>query len=129
MILLDTHVFVWAQTHSRKLSRAAHSAIRRAQRSGGIAISVISVVEMAGLLRCGRLGLRGSFESTINELIRDVVIKPITTEIAVMTAEFPYEFPSDPADRIIAATARAENLPLVTADDRLLRCPVLKTIW
>jgi PIN domain nuclease of toxin-antitoxin system len=32
-------------------------------------------------------------------------------------------------DRIIAATARAENLPLVTADQRMWDCPLLKTIW
>ncbi len=129
MILLDTHVFVWAQTHRKKLSRAADSAIRRAQRSGGIAISIMSVVEIAGLLKRGKVTLRGSFQTTINELIRDVSIKPITTEIAIMTAELPWEFPKDPADRIIAATARAEGLPLVTADQRILDCPVLKTIW
>jgi PIN domain nuclease of toxin-antitoxin system len=129
VILLDTHVFVWSQTRSRKLSRAADSAIRRAQRSGGISISIISVVEVVGLLRRGKITLRGGIQSTINELIQDVDIKPITNEIAIMTAELPCEFPNDPADRIIAATARAEGLPLVTADQRILDCPLLKTIW
>ena len=129
MILLDTHVLIWAQGRSKKLSRAADSAIRRAQRSHGIAISIISVVELAGLVRRGKVTLRGGFESTIKEFIEDVTIKPITTEIAVMTAELPYEFPNDPADRIIAATARAEGLPLVTADQQIQNCPLLKTIW
>lgn len=73
--------------------------------------------------------LRGGIQSTINQLIQDVDIKPITNEIAIMTAELPWEFPNDPADRIIAATARAEGLPLVTADQRILDCPLLKTIW
>ncbi len=129
MILLDTHVLIWAQTQSKKLSRAADSAIRRAQRSGEIAISIISVVELAGLLRKGRVGLRGGFERTIKELIQDVAVKPITFDIAVMSAEFPHDFPNDPADRIIAATACAEGLSLVTADQRMLDCPLLKTIW
>jgi PIN domain nuclease of toxin-antitoxin system len=65
----------------------------------------------------------------IQQLISDVTVIPITLDIAVLTAHFPPDFPSDPMDRIIAATARAENLPLVTADERILRCPLLKTIW
>jgi PIN domain nuclease of toxin-antitoxin system len=129
MILIDTHVLVWSQLRGNKLSRAAASAIRRASASDGMAISAITLVELAGLFRRGKVDLRGSIESTIEDLIGDVTIKPITLEIAQLTVYFPPDFPSDPMDRIIAATARAENLPLVTADQRMLNCPLIKTIW
>ena len=38
-------------------------------------------------------------------------------------------FPGDPMDRIIAATALTEGIPLVTADERIRRSGVVRTIW
>jgi PIN domain nuclease of toxin-antitoxin system len=45
------------------------------------------------------------------------------------TSYFSLDTLPDPMDRIIAATARTEGIPLVTADERVQKCPLLKTIW
>ncbi len=129
MILLDTHVLVWLQGEPRRLSRPAESAIRRSQATSQIAVSIISLVELAGLLSRGRVRSSGTIESSLYRFAEGITVLPIDIEIASLTVHFPSSFPSDPADRIIGATARAQGLPLITADERMLDCPLLKTIW
>lgn len=47
-------------------------------------------------------------------------LAPITPSIAAECAELPPAFHGDPADRILAATARSEGLTLVTHDKALI---------
>ncbi len=129
MILLDTHVLVWLVLSPRKLSKAASSAIRRAEMVAGLAISAVSLLELVNLIVANRVDLIGSVEQTLAGFTQDVEIRPLTLEIAAMSAYLPSDFPRDPADRAIAATARVEDISLVTADQRILSCASIKTIW
>jgi PIN domain nuclease of toxin-antitoxin system len=129
VILLDSHVLAWAVGDSKRLSRAAASAIRRARRDGGIAVSAITVWELAWLIASGRIQAYGTVEASIRLLLEDVTVRPITPEIAALATQFSDDYSNDPSDRLIGATARAEGLTLVTRDEKMRRCPLLKTVW
>lgn len=131
MILLDTHALAWLVADPSQLSRSASSAIRRARRSQGIGISAISLWELAHLFSRGSLEATRTIEASVRLVLErsGVIIKPITPEIAALATQFPEDFPHDPADRLIAATARAEGMTLVTRDERIRKCALLKTVW
>jgi PIN domain nuclease of toxin-antitoxin system len=131
VILLDTHVVVWAAMEPKRLSRAAESAVRRAHASDGLAIASISLWEIASLFARGRIQTYGTIEASLRQVLETVgvVVKPITQEIAVLAAQFPDSYSRDPADRLIGATARAEGLVLITQDERIRSSPLLRTIW
>jgi PIN domain nuclease of toxin-antitoxin system len=131
VILLDTHILIWTAASPERLTRRAANAIRRAERSSGLAIASITLWEVAFLFWKGRLRHRGTVEQSLRHVLEmtRVAIKEITPEIAILAQQFSPPFPSDPQDRLIAATAIAEGLPLVTADDAIRASPRLRTIW
>lgn len=129
VILLDSHVLIWAVADPSRLSRAAASAIRRARRGDGLAVSVISLYEIAWQISSGRVHGYGTVEASVLRFLEGVTIRPITPAIAALATQFPSDYPGDPADRIIGATARAEGMTLVTRDERIRRSPLLKTVW
>jgi PIN domain nuclease of toxin-antitoxin system len=131
VILLDTHVVLWAAIERKRLSRAAESALRRARSGDGLAVASISLWELASLFARGRIETYGTVEASVRQVLETVgaIVKPITQEIAVLATQFPESYPRDPADRLIGATARAEGIALITQDKRIRSSPLLRTIW
>ena len=129
MILLDTHVLIWMASDPRRLSRKARGAIRDARQKTGVAVATITLWKLAWLAENGRIQVAGSVESFVRETVARVILQPITPEIAALAVQLPAGFPKDPADRLIAATAMVEGAALVTADERVRRAKVVRTIW
>jgi PIN domain nuclease of toxin-antitoxin system len=130
VILLDTHIVVWLVLSPEKLSKNGVSAIRQERNGhGGLAISGITLYEIALLAAKGRVNLRTSPESFVREIEDQFVIKPITGRICTETMRLPDGYPKDPMDRMIGATAMVEGLTLITADAAIQRSKAVATIW
>ncbi len=128
MIVADTHAWVWFASSPDRLSPVARRAIDEADRIG---VSPISCWEVATLVRKGRLALdRDVLLWTRQALaLPRIELLPISPQVAVTAAEFDDEFPGDPADRLIAATALAFHSVLLTKDRRLGRTRRVSCLW
>jgi PIN domain nuclease of toxin-antitoxin system len=131
MIVLDTHALVWWADAGSKLSKKARLAARAKARRRELVVSAISVFEIVTLERRGRLAFRMPVGQWLADLrkLPELIIHPVTDEVAERAGGLGDAFPGDPADRIICATALILGAPLITHDTKLLDLPNLVTLW
>jgi PIN domain nuclease of toxin-antitoxin system len=124
MILLDTHIWHWWTNQIP--DRLPASLIDRIERAESVAISAISVFEMAWLVRHKRVDLGMAFHEWL-QLVRDqsdIDILPVNAEIAEIAVALP-EHHKDPQDRLIIASALHHGLSLVSFDQAFEQYEVL----
>ena len=130
LILLDSHIVIWLAQDFERISAKAQVAIRDARKKeGGLAVSCITLIEIARLASHGRILLTPDAETVLAEVEDRFAVLPITRNIALQAFELPERYPSDPADRIIGATALIEDIPLITADQAIRKSRAVPTIW
>jgi PIN domain nuclease of toxin-antitoxin system len=130
VILVDTHVVVWLAFDQDQISRRARTAIDDArQNADGLAISDITLFELATLVSKGRIRLDIGLETFLQEVESRFVVLPISGRACARAMGLPADYPKDPADRVIGATALVEGLSLLTADREIRRSKAVRTIW
>ncbi len=126
-LLLDTHIWLWALLEPERLTAEVRAALEAP--ANEIWLSPISVWEALLLAERGRLSVPGPAGAWIREMVAAVPRReaPLTHEVAILSRELEMAH-QDPADRFLAATARAFDLTLVTADARLLGLSGVRTL-
>lgn len=119
IVLLDTHIWLWFILRSPELSTSSLvPKIEKGLKNSNVKLSAISVWEIAMLEAKGRISLNMSCLEWIRQglLSSGIGLVALSPEIAVESTRLPGSFHSDPADRMIVATARILNAVLVTRD-------------
>lgn len=132
MILLDTHALIWWVSDSGRIPARARRLIDTAVAAAEVvAISSISLWEVAMLVSAGRLTLTMELDAWIGQVesLPFLTFLPVDNRVAVRSVMLSGFAHRDPADRIIAATALGSGATLVTADARLRGYAALKTVW
>lgn len=120
-ILLDTHTFLWAATHPKKLPAKL---TRYLQSSHERLVSTASLWEIAIKIRKGKLII----EEPRHQLVRAIadlkaVVLPVRANHVMRTMTLP-DHHKDPFDRLLVAQAMEEGASLATGDEQMRRYAV-----
>ena len=115
-MILDTCALLWLASGSKKLSR---STLREINEAPAVYVSAISGFEIAIKAAKGKLKLPHPPQEWFEKIVEHhgITILPLGLNDCITAAELP-PLHDDPCDRFIIATAKLNNLPVVTADER-----------
>jgi PIN domain nuclease of toxin-antitoxin system len=122
-LLLDTHAAIWI-TQDQPIMRQAAEAMHAAHRAGlPTYVSPITAWEIGQLVSRGRLSLLATPQRWFQRLldVPGMRLAEMSPDILIASSFLPGKPPRDPADRILAATARDLGATLVTRDRTLLQ--------
>jgi PIN domain nuclease of toxin-antitoxin system len=127
-LLLDTHVIVWATAQVERLDLRVAGLLSDARNE--LWMSSVSAWELALLSERGRLVLQPDADRWLEAAMSGLRLHeaPLTNAIALESRRLAVAT-NDPADRFIAATARAHECALVTADATLRRIPGQRVVF
>lgn len=125
--LLDTHAAIWLLEGNAKLGKKAKRALT-GETEDSVAISDISLLEIAMLQRRGVVQLLPNLEDGLATFTEHLTVLPIDAKVAADAIEvaLPHK---DPFDRVIVATARVHRLTLLTKDEQIVAAQVVPTLW
>ena len=122
-VLLDTCAAIWLM-NGDPMSAASRASVTAAQASNlGVYVSPMTAWEIATLAGKNRLQLTLAPEAWFDALLElaGVRLAAMPPSVLIASARLPGKPPTDPVDRIIAATGRAFGYAVITRDGELTR--------
>ncbi len=131
MIVLDTHVLLWWLTKFVTLPKEVLKKIESHKKRKEILISAITFWEVAMLIKKDRLQLNFDLRSWTDQILTLPFLQIVNPDpwILLESVNHPEPIHSDPADRILVATARHRGALLITKDDKILDYQHVKSFW
>lgn len=131
-VVADTHALIWFTSQSSLLSAAARAAMEAAENNQQpIYVPAIVVVELRYLVE--KKAITESDYQSILTALRDpataLKVQELSLDLAEAVTWIPRATVPEMPDRIIAATAQALGLPLVTKDHKIRNLTSIVTIW
>ena len=131
LAVTDTHSLLWhANQRFPKLGPRARVHFERTERrEAAVYVPTFVLAEVGELVHLGRVQLPRPFEEWLDDLLGSKVYIPadLTADV-VRSAQNLFAIP-ERGDRLIAATAVALGLPLITRDGEIASCAQVEQLW
>jgi PIN domain nuclease of toxin-antitoxin system len=126
-LLVDTHTFLWALMHDRRLSARSKQILTSDEHE--LYFSLVSLWEFAIKIKTGKLNALGSSVAYLRSEMENYSMQllPIRYEHLLALETLPAHH-SDPFDRLLIAQAITESLPILTNDEKFTLYPA-KILW
>lgn len=126
-VLLDSHVFVWQDMDSGRLSATARTYLN--DPANRILFSVASAWEITIKIQIGKLKLSDTLSVVVAQqrAQNPFDILPVMFDHALQVGSLP-QIHKDPFDRMLVAQAIVENAIILT-DDHLIQQYPIRTVW
>jgi len=127
----DTHTVIWYLYGDPRLSSTARTWIETAATTGAqIALSSITLAEMVYLIEKGRIdaAVLSRLMAALDAADAVLVEVPFDRRVAERLFRVPRAEVPDLPDRIIAATALYQAVPIISRDHKI-RTSNLSTVW
>ncbi|MBW9055470.1 type II toxin-antitoxin system VapC family toxin [Rhizobium mesosinicum] len=113
-LLLDTHAWAWSLTGDDRLSAKAVALIEKAET---VLVSPISLFEIGEKVRLGKWSEMEPFIERLADLLQEQggITAALTPDICLSAAMMDWQH-RDPFDRLLAATAMQNGIPIISAD-------------
>jgi PIN domain nuclease of toxin-antitoxin system len=117
-LLLDTHIWLWISVEADRLAPRIGKVL--ADPKNELWLSPVSIWELTVLCRQGRFRTAPDIPTWVAKTMRELYLIEAPLTVAVTLALPSMKFThGDPADHLLAATAKVFDLTLVTADEQL----------
>ena len=114
-ILFDSHAFVWFLAGDKRFSHRAREVVTAEDTV--VCVSAVTAWEIANKVRLGKWPEAESLAVSLSDVIAEHGFEPIAITVEqARVAGFLASAHRDPFDRMLAAQAQIEGIPLVTAD-------------
>ena len=124
--LLDTHTAIWALGDKAKLSETVKAIIDNVSLS--LSVSIASAWEIAIKVSIGKLNFDGGAAFFLNKMQHNGIESlPLNSSYLKFVEKLPF-FHRDPFDRLLVATAKAEDMIILTADENIQKYDV-NWVW
>ena len=131
MYVTDTHPLVFYRNRTmRRLSERARKAFEQAENGEAFILIPAPVLwEVSMLEKAGHITLDKPFADWVNELARMPGYDFVALEAATIVEARNYGFNHDIFDAAIVATAKLQDLPLITKDVAITHSGVVEIYW